>query len=98
MNDSIVDVVLDRNRGGVQVHSREARRAVLRPLWLRERMPAAEQFDPDYPSDSLDSFAPLVHEVFTREPWAARPLRPGVRVPPVNLAAEQSPPREQRRP
>src|SRR5699024_4426542 len=26
-------------------------------------------FDPDYPTPDLDHFAPLVHRVFSREPW-----------------------------
>lgn len=40
-----------------------------------------EAFDPDYPSEPLESFAPLVREVFTRPAWDAAHLRPGARVP-----------------
>ena len=36
-----------------------------------------ESFDPDYPSQPLESFEPLVREVFARTPWAAEVLRPG---------------------
>jgi predicted HD phosphohydrolase len=37
-------------------------------------------FDPAYATDSLDSFAPLVREVFTRKPYAPEVLQPGQRV------------------
>ncbi len=38
-------------------------------------------FDPDYPSEPLSSFAPLVHAVFTRTPWDPANLRDGESVP-----------------
>jgi predicted HD phosphohydrolase len=34
-------------------------------------------FDPDYASDALDSFAPLVREVFARKAYDAAVVRPG---------------------
>jgi predicted HD phosphohydrolase len=46
-------------------------------------------FDPDYDSDPLDSFAPLVRDVFAREPWAQQHLQPGVQVPLVRAAAAE---------
>ncbi len=44
-------------------------------------------FDPDYRSDPLSAFEPLVHEVFSRPPWDPRYQRPGEKVPLV-LQAE----------
>jgi len=41
-------------------------------------------FDPDYDSLSLDDFAPLVREVFTRHPWDPAHQRPGVRLPQID--------------
>lgn len=41
-------------------------------------------FDPDYDSEPLGTFAPMVREVFTREPWDPATLRPGTRVPLVS--------------
>lgn len=38
-------------------------------------------FDPDYPSEPLATFEPMVREVFQRPPWLQEHLRPGVRVP-----------------
>lgn len=38
-------------------------------------------FDPDYPSEPLSSFAPLIRDVFTRTPWNLDHLRPGASVP-----------------
>ena len=38
-------------------------------------------FDPDYDSEPLAAFAPMVREVFSRPPWDPAHLRPGVRVP-----------------
>ena len=38
-------------------------------------------FDPDYATDPLESFAPLVREVFARKPYAPEVLRPGAREP-----------------
>jgi predicted HD phosphohydrolase len=38
-------------------------------------------FDPAYPTDPLDSFAPLLREVFARKPYAPEVLKPGERVP-----------------
>jgi predicted HD phosphohydrolase len=35
-------------------------------------------FDPDYESDPLDSFEPLVREVFSRKPYDPQVLQPGV--------------------
>jgi len=37
-----------------------------------------ESFDPDYASDPLASFVPLVETVFARKPWQPEVLRPGV--------------------
>lgn len=34
-------------------------------------------FDPDYPMDSLESFAGAVHQVFARKAWDPAVLRPG---------------------
>jgi predicted HD phosphohydrolase len=41
-----------------------------------------ESFDPDYASDPLESFVPLVEEVFARKPWSPEVLRPGLVVGP----------------
>ncbi len=41
-------------------------------------------FDPDYDSLSLDAFARMVHEVFTRPPWDPAHQRPDARVPLVD--------------
>jgi predicted HD phosphohydrolase len=41
-----------------------------------------ESFDPDYASDPLSSFEPLVQAVFARTPWAPEHLQPGVIVGP----------------
>ncbi|MFO1040087.1 MAG: HD domain-containing protein [Geminicoccaceae bacterium] len=38
-------------------------------------------FDPDYPTLPLETFEPLVREVFAREAWSEAHLRPGVQVP-----------------
>jgi predicted HD phosphohydrolase len=35
-------------------------------------------FDPDYGSDSLESFAPLVREVFARKAWSPEVMQPAV--------------------
>lgn len=35
-------------------------------------------FDPDYESDPLESFAPLVREIFARKPWDEAVLQPGI--------------------
>jgi len=37
-------------------------------------------FDPAYATDPLDSFAPLLREVFARKPYAPEVLKPGERV------------------
>ena len=37
-------------------------------------------FDPAYDTDPLDSFAPLLREVFARKPYAPEVLKPGERV------------------
>jgi predicted HD phosphohydrolase len=34
-------------------------------------------FDPDYPTEPLDHFAPLVHAVFARTPYDAGHIKPG---------------------
>lgn len=47
MAERIIDACLESASGGVCVTSTDGGRAVLHPLWLRERTPAAEQFDPD---------------------------------------------------
>jgi predicted HD phosphohydrolase len=41
-------------------------------------------FDPDYETLPLDFFAPLVREVFARQPYDPAVLRPGAREPLVN--------------
>lgn len=33
-------------------------------------------FDPDYDTMKLSAFAPMVHRIFAREPWAARTRQP----------------------
>lgn len=38
-------------------------------------------FDPDYETPTLDYFAPLVREVFSRDPWDANHMRLGEQVP-----------------
>lgn len=38
-------------------------------------------FDPAYDTLALDHFSPMVHEVFSREPWDATHLRLGQHVP-----------------
>ncbi|MDX1710304.1 MAG: HD domain-containing protein [Rhodovibrionaceae bacterium] len=38
-------------------------------------------FDPDYDSEPLSTFVPMVYEVFRRPPWNPEFLRPGVHVP-----------------
>ena len=35
-------------------------------------------FDPDYVTESLDHFAPMVHDVFARKPYDQSVLRPGL--------------------
>jgi predicted HD phosphohydrolase len=37
-------------------------------------------FDPAYPTDPLDTFAPLLREVFARQPYDPEVLKPGERV------------------
>jgi len=37
-------------------------------------------FDPDYESENLCTFAPMVYEVFQRPPWDPEFMRPGARV------------------
>ncbi|MGI9434729.1 MAG: HD domain-containing protein [Geminicoccaceae bacterium] len=44
-------------------------------------------FDPAYDTLPLDHFAPLVHEVFSREPWDNTHLRLGEQVPLFRKAA-----------
>jgi predicted HD phosphohydrolase len=34
-------------------------------------------FDPDYPTEPLDHFAPMVHEVFARKPYDPTHVQPG---------------------
>ena len=41
-------------------------------------------FDPGYDTKPIEFFAPMVHEVFSREPYSADVLRPGVRFALVN--------------
>ncbi len=38
-------------------------------------------FDPDYDTEPLTFFAPMVREVFSREPWSEQHLKPGVQEP-----------------
>lgn len=38
-------------------------------------------FDPEYDTEPLDFFAPMVREVFAREPWQDEHLRPGIQIP-----------------
>lgn len=45
-------------------------------------------FDPDYDTEPLATFEPMVREVFSRTPWAKEHLKPGVRVPLTRTAAE----------
>lgn len=42
-------------------------------------------FDPDYKSEPLETFAPMVHELFARRPWDPAVIRAGevVGLPPV---------------
>jgi gamma-butyrobetaine dioxygenase len=47
MSHRITEAAPEPEHGGATLHSRDGRRAVLHPLWLRERTPAPEQFDPD---------------------------------------------------
>jgi predicted HD phosphohydrolase len=44
-------------------------------------------FDPAYATQPLDHFAPLVHDVFAREPWDNTHLRLGEQVPLFRKAA-----------
>ena len=38
-------------------------------------------FDPDYPTEPLAHFEPMVREVFSRPAWSDAVLRPDLRVP-----------------
>ena len=43
-------------------------------------------FDPDYDDLPIEFFAPMVHEVFAREPYDPDIIRPGIRLPLTDAA------------
>ena len=46
-------------------------------------------FDPAYPTRNLESFEPMVRQVFSRPAWDAEVIRDGVTVPPVAAQAAE---------
>ncbi len=55
-------------------------------VWFCERWDQAS-FDPDYATEPLEFFEPLVREVFTRPPWDEAFIKPGEATPLQGSAA-----------